>query len=77
MMKNQQLLKSSIESLKMIQEQLHDDIDSSKRKEIQKVIEELEMCESGVTPNQLLFLLGRVINWFPAIERIINCFLEL
>ena len=76
-MKNQQLLKSSIESLKMIQEQLHDDIDSSKRKELQKVIEELEMCESGVTPNQLLFLLGRVIKWFPAIERIINCFLEL
>jgi hypothetical protein len=77
MMKNQQLLKSSIESLKMIQEQLHNDIDSSKRKELQKVIEELEMCESGVTPNQLLFLLGRVISWFPAIERIINCFLEL
>jgi hypothetical protein len=77
MMKNQQLLKSSIESLKMIQEQLHNDIDSSKRKELQKVIEELEMCESGVTPNQLLFLLGRVITWLPAIERIINCFLEL
>lgn len=76
-MKNQQLLKSSIESLKMIQEQLHNDIDSSKRKELQKVIEELEMCESGVTPNQLLFLLGRVLNWLPAVERIINCFFEL
>ena len=75
-MKNQQLLKSSIESLKLIQIELHDDIDSSKRLELEKVIKELESCETEPSPHQLLTKMGKVIVWIPAIERFINLFLE-
>ncbi|MCU7976266.1 hypothetical protein L5M43_13550 [Shewanella sp. SW36] len=75
-MKNQQLLKSSIESLKLIQIELHDDIDSSKRLELEKVIKELESCETEPSPRQLLTKIGKVIVWIPAIERFINLFLE-
>jgi len=76
-MKNQQLLNNSIESLKLIQAELHDGIDSNKRDELARVIKELESCKSEITPNQLLTLLGKVISWFPAIERIIGFLSEL
>lgn len=75
-MKNLQLLKSSIESLKLIQMELHDDIDSSKRLELEKVIRELESCTSEPSPRQLLTKIGKVIAWIPAIERLIGLFLE-
>jgi len=74
---NQQLLQSSIESLKMIQEELHDGIDSSKREELKRVIEELESCKSEINAKQLLQMLGKIISWFPAIERLISYLLEL
>ncbi|MEH6385216.1 MAG: hypothetical protein V7780_11450 [Colwellia sp.] len=74
---NQQLLQSSIESLKMIQEELRDDIDSSKREELNRVIDELESCKSEISAKQLLLMLGKVISWFPAIERLIRYLVEL
>lgn len=74
---NQQLLQSSIESLKMIQEELHDGIDSSKREELKRVIEELESCKSEISAKQLLLMLGKIISWFPAIERLISYLIEL
>lgn len=74
---NHQLLKSSIESLKLVQQELHNDIDSSKRIELQRIINELESCKESVTPSQLLLKLGKVFSWFPAIERLINTLLEL
>ena len=74
---NQQLLQSSIESLKMIQEELRDDIDSSKREELDRVINELESCKSEISAKQLLLKLGKVISWFPAIERLISYLIEL
>ncbi len=74
---NQQLVQSSIESLKMIQEELRDDIDSSKREELDRVINELESCKSEISAKQLLLKLGKVISWFPAIERLISYFIEL
>lgn len=76
-MVNQQLLHSSIESLKMIQEELHDGIDSSKREELKRVIEELESCKSEINAKQLLLMLGKIISWFPAIERLISYLIEL
>jgi hypothetical protein len=76
-MVNQQLLHSSIESLKMIQEELHDGIDSSKREELKRVIEELESCKSEISAKQLLLMLGKIISWFPAIERLISFLIEL
>jgi hypothetical protein len=74
---NQQLLQSSIESLKMIQEELRDDIDSSKREELNRVIDELDSCKSEISAKQLLLMLGKVISWFPAIERLIRYLVEL
>lgn len=74
---NQELLKSSIESLKMIQSELHDDIDSSERIELGRIIKELESCNTNITPRQLLIVLGKVISWIPAVERLIKILLEL
>ena len=71
------LLKDSIELLKRIQVELHDDIDSSKRSELNRIIKELESCEEELTPNQLLFILGKVIFFIPAIEKILKKLSEL
>ncbi len=71
------LLKDSIELLKSIQIELHDDIDSSKRSELSRIIKELESCEEKLTPNQLLHKLGKVIAFIPAIERIFKNLSEL
>ena len=75
-MKNIQLLKSSIECLKMIREELHDDIDSGKRNKLEKVICDLESCAKGTTPDQLLEMLGQAISYVPAIERLIKALSE-
>ncbi len=74
---NNELLKISIESLKLIQSELHDDIDSSKRIELSKVIESLESCNSNITPNQLLIIFGKVVSWIPAVERLLKALIEL
>jgi len=71
------LLKDSIDLLKRIQVELHDDIDSSKRNELDRIIKELESCEEELTPNQLLFILGKVVVFIPAIERIFRKLSEL
>ncbi|WP_028868894.1 hypothetical protein [Psychromonas arctica] len=74
---NQELLKSSIESLKMIQSELHDDIDSSERIELGRIIKELESCNTNITPRQLLIIVDKVISWIPAVERLVKILLEL
>ena len=78
-MNNQQLLKSSIESLKQIQLEMHDGMDSSKQIELVRVIQQLEYCsknESSVSPTYLLEVIGKVIAWVPAVERLLKLFGE-
>ena len=71
------LLKDSIELLKSIQLELHDDIDSSKRQELERIIYELESNEEKVTAPQILSFLGKAIALAPAIERIISSLSDL
>ena len=42
---NQKLLKNSIETIKKLRAELHNDIDSSKRKELDQIIKDLECYE--------------------------------
>lgn len=76
-MSNHNLLKDSIGLLKRIRQELHDDIDSSKRRELDKAIEELESNDDKLSPSQLLRIIGKVVVWIPAIERVLNSFKEL
>lgn len=70
-MKNLQLLKTSIESLKGFRAELHDDIDSSKRKKLDQIIKDLECCKGQqISPNQILKLFGKALALLPALERI-------
>ena len=76
-MSNHNLLKDSVGLLKKIQQELHDDIDSSKRRELDKVIKELEINGNRLSRPDILKEIGKVLIWIPAIERIINSFKEL
>jgi len=73
---NHRLLKRSIESLKMIQLEMHDDMDSSKRAELEQIILNLEQCGHNKSPTQLLDLLGKWIAIVPAVERLLKLFSE-
>jgi len=73
---NHRLLKRSIESLKMIQLEMHDDMDSSKRAELEQIILNLEQCGHSKSPTQLLELLGKWIAIFPAVERLLKLLSE-
>lgn len=71
-MRKHKLLKDSIELLKIIEIELHDDIDSSKRYKLKQAIKELESSRDKITHKQILVIMGRVIALIPAIERIIK-----
>jgi hypothetical protein len=70
------LLEKSIETLKMIRLDTHDDMDSSKRAELDKVIWDLEKYGAEKTPTQLLDVLGSCIRLIPAIDKVLNMFSE-
>lgn len=68
---NQKLLKTSIESIKKLREELHNDIDSSKRKELDQIIKDLEYYEGPqISPNQILVLIGKALAILPVLEKI-------
>jgi len=73
-MRNRKLLKDSIDILILIRDELHDDIDSSKRSELDKAIKELENAKDEFRPSQMLNVIGRVVILIPAIERILKGF---
>jgi len=75
-MRKHYLLNDSIELLKAIEIELHDDIDSSKQHKLKQVIKELESSRT-VTSDQILHILGRVVVLIPAFEKIINSLSEL
>lgn len=70
---NPQLLKSSIENIKQLREELHNDIDSSKRNKLDQIIKDLESYEGQkVSVNQILSLFGKALAIFSVIERVLN-----
>lgn len=72
-MTNQKLLKASIESLKGFRTELHNDIDNSKRIELEEIIRNLECCEGQqISPNQMLHFLGKALAILPILERIFD-----
>jgi hypothetical protein len=73
---NHDLLKKSIESLKLIQLEMHDDMDSSKRAELDKIISDLEKCGDKISPAQILELLGKCVVLIPAVERLLKVLSE-
>lgn len=76
MKNNHRLLKKSIESLKMFQSEMHDDMDSSKHAELEQIILELENYGHKKSPTQLLEILGKCISLAPAVERLLKIFSE-
>ena len=76
MKSNHHLLKESIESLKLIQSEMHDVMDSSKRAELDKIIADLERCGDKKTRTQLLELLGKCLALVPAVERLLKVLSE-
>ena len=76
-MSNHNLLKDSVGLLKKIRQELHNDIDSSKRRELDRAIKELENNRNKLSPPDILRVIGKVVIWIPAIERILNSFREL
>jgi hypothetical protein len=72
-MKNLQLLKISIESIKALQLEIHDDIDDSKRKKLDQIVKDLEHCEDqNISANRILELLGKAIDILPAIAKFLT-----
>ncbi|AEG01598.1 hypothetical protein [Methylomonas methanica] len=72
-MKKVQLLKTSIESLKGFRTELHDDMDNSKRKQLDQIIYDLECCQgTQISLNNVLILLGKGLALLPALEKIFD-----
>ena len=73
---NHHLLKKSVESLKMIQAEMHDVMDSSRRAELEEVIADLEQCGTNKSPTQILEILGKCLALVPAVEKLIRLLSE-
>jgi hypothetical protein len=70
-MTNQKLLKDSIETIKKLRAELHNDIDSSKREELDQIIKDLESYEEQqISHNKMLSLLGKALALLPILEKI-------
>ncbi|WP_028301447.1 hypothetical protein [Oceanospirillum beijerinckii] len=76
MKNNRHLLEKSIESLKMIQLEMHDVMDSSKRDELDKIILDLEQYGDQKTSSQLLDLLGKCLSLVPTVEKLLRMLSE-
>ncbi len=71
------LLEKSIESLKMIRSEMHDDMDSSEQAKLDKVIADLEEYGAEMSPNQLLNVLGKCLLLVPAVEKLLTALSKL
>lgn len=69
---NKNLLKNSIKTLKMLLKEQHDVMDSSKRKELEEIIQKLENSQEQYTSCQLLDILSRCITLIPAVIQLIE-----
>jgi len=74
-MTNQKLLKDSIETIKKLRTELHNDIDSSKREELDQIIKDLESYKNRqVLANQIINLFGRALAIIPILEKVLDEF---
>ncbi|MDF7670673.1 hypothetical protein PT276_05600 [Orbaceae bacterium ESL0721] len=68
---NKKLLKRSIKTLKMILIEQHDVMDSSKQKELEEIIKNLEKSqEQNVSRSQILDIFSKCIACIPAVIQI-------
>ncbi|OCG06017.1 hypothetical protein [Gilliamella apis] len=72
MIKDQIILKNSIKTLKMFLVEMHDAIDSSKRKELEEVIKQLENYQEDYTPAQLMDILSKWVGLIPVVIQMIE-----
>lgn len=72
MIKDQIILKNSIKTLKMFLVEMHDAIDSSKRKELEEVIKQLENYQKDYTPAQLMDILSKWVGLIPVVIQLIE-----
>ncbi len=75
MMKEKILLKNSIATLKLLQEEMRDSLDSSKQAELAKVIQDLEQCRE-ISKSELRQILGEILFWLPVIKKLIAMWLS-
>lgn len=75
-MKNKNLLKESIEILQQLSVEMHDEMDNSKRKELNEVIKYLEehQKDQKITRKELMKIFCRVIEMIPAVAVILDFF---
>jgi hypothetical protein len=69
---NLNLLKNSIESLKLMRQEMHDVMDSSKRAELDQIISDLEQYGTEKSRTQLLDIFGAAIKLIPAVEALLR-----
>lgn len=69
---NLNLLKNSIESLKLMRQEMHDVMDSSKRAELDQIISDLEQYGTEKSRTQLLDIFGTAIKLIPAVEALLR-----
>ena len=72
MIRDQIILKNSIKTLKMFLVEMHDAIDSSKRKELEEVIKQLENYQEDYTPAQLMDILSKWVGLIPVVIQMIE-----
>ena len=72
MIKDQIILKNSIKTLKMFLVEMHDAIESSKRKELEEVIKQLENYQKDYTPAQLMDILSKWVGLIPVVIQVIE-----
>lgn len=74
-MKQKTLLKHSIATLKLLQEEMRDSLDSSKQAELAKVIHDLEQCHE-ISKSELRQILGEILFWLPVIKKLFAMWLS-
>lgn len=65
------LLKNTIDTLKQLKMEMHDDMDSSTQVKLDQVIRDLEQ-RNDLTKSKLLQILGEILEWLPVIRSIME-----
>lgn len=65
------LLKNTIDTLKQLKMEMHDDMDSSTQAKLDQVIQDLEQ-HNDLTKSKLLQILGEILEWLPVIRSIMQ-----
>ncbi|MGR5149674.1 hypothetical protein ACQKP8_24390 [Photobacterium alginatilyticum] len=73
---NDKLLKKSLDVLKLLKSEMHDDIDSKTENELNLVISQIEKelkdGKKRVEPDEILSILGKCVAFFKGVVDIIN-----